>query len=144
MAVAISLRLRTTSASEHSERIHMRTAFLLAGALAIAFGQPAIAADTIKIGFIQTFSGPTAPIGIDARNAFELALDHLGRKMAGKTVEVIYEDDQQKPDVGKQKTEKLIESDRVDFIVGYNWSNVPLPSLNPRVHSKTFLNGSND
>ena len=80
----------------------MRTAFLLAGALAIAFGQSAIAADTIKIGFIETFSGPTAPIGIDARNAFELALDHIGRKMAGKTVEVIYEDDQQKPDVGKQ------------------------------------------
>src|SRR6202021_2786603 len=121
----------------------MRTAFLLAGALAIAFGQPAIAADTIKIGFIQTFSGPTAPIGIDARNAFELALDHLGRKMAGKTVEVIHEGDQQKPDVGKQKTEKLIESDHVDFIVGYNWSNVLLASLKPAVDSKTFLIGVN-
>jgi branched-chain amino acid transport system substrate-binding protein len=33
---------------------------------------------------------------------------------------VIYEDDQQKPDVGKQKTEKLIQSDHVDFIAGYN------------------------
>src|SRR5271156_2384755 len=121
----------------------MRTAFLLAGALAIAFGQSAIAADTIKIGFIETFSGPTAPIGIDARNAFELALDHIGRKMGGKPVEVIYEDDQQKPDVGKQKTEKLIESDHVDFIVGYNWSNVLLASLKPAVDSKTFLIGVN-
>src|ERR1700684_703718 len=121
----------------------MRTAFLLAGALAIAFGQSVIAADTIKIGFIETFSGPTAPIGIDARNAFELALDHIGRKMAGKTVQVIYEDDQQKPDVGKKKTEKLIESDHVDFIVGYNWSNVLLASLKPAVDSKTFLIGIN-
>ena len=42
------------------------------------------------------------------RNSFELALDHLGRKMGGKPVEVIYEDDGQKPDVGKQKTEKLV------------------------------------
>ena len=121
----------------------MRTAFLPAAALAIAFGQSAIAADKIKIGFIQTFSGPTAPIGIDARNSFELALDHIGRKMAGKTVEVIYEDDQQKPDVGKQKTEKLIQSDHVDFIVGYNWSNVLLASLKPAVDSKTFLIGIN-
>src|SRR6201998_4184680 len=121
----------------------MRTAFLLAGALAIAFGQSAIAADTIKIGFIETFSGPTAPIGIDARNSFELALDHIGRKMVGKTIEVIYEDDQQKPDVGKQKTEKLIESDHVDFIVGYNWSNVLLASLKPAVDSKNFLIGIN-
>ena len=49
------------------------------------------------------------------RNSFELALDHLGRKMAGKPVEVIYEDDQQKPEVGVQKTQKLVESDKVDL-----------------------------
>jgi ABC-type branched-chain amino acid transport systems, periplasmic component len=52
---------------------------------------------------------------------------------------VIYEDDQQKPEVGKQKTEKLIESDKVDFISGYIWSNVLLASLKPIVDSKTFL-----
>ena len=47
----------------------------------------------IKIGFVCTFSGPTAVIGNDMRNSFELALDHLGRKMGGRPVEVIYEDD---------------------------------------------------
>jgi branched-chain amino acid transport system substrate-binding protein len=121
----------------------MRTAFWLAGMMAIAFAGPALAADNIKIGFVNTFSGPVAAIGIDARNAFELALDHIGRKMNGRSVEVIYEDDQQKPDVGKQKTEKLIQSDHVDFIVGYNWSNVLLASLKPAVDSKTFLIGIN-
>jgi branched-chain amino acid transport system substrate-binding protein len=124
------------------EGSHMR-AFWLLGAMALAFAQPAVAADPIKIGFVNTFSGPTAAIGIDARNAFELALDHLSRKMDGKPVEVIYEDDQQKPDVGKQKTEKLILSDKVDFLVGYNWSNVLLASLKPAVDSKTFLIGIN-
>ena len=73
------------------------------------------------------------------RNSFELALDHLGRKMGGLPVEVIYEDDGFKPEVGKQKTEKLIESDKVDFIAGYIWSNVLLASLKPVVDSKTFL-----
>src|SRR5882757_8853233 len=81
---------------------------------------------TIKIGLVSTFSGPTAAIGNDMRNSFELGLDHLGRKMGGKPVEVIYEDDGQKPDVGKQKTEKLVQSDKVDFIAGYIWSNVLL------------------
>jgi len=38
-----------------------------------------------------------------------------------------------------QKTQKLIESDKVDFIVGYIWSNVLLASLKPAVDSKTFL-----
>lgn len=117
----------------------MRIALWLAGAAALALAGPASAADTIKIGFVSTFSGPTAVIGNDMRNSFELALDHLGRKMGGKPVEVIYEDDQQKPDVGKQKTEKLVQSDKVDFIVGYIWSNVLLASLKPAVDSKTFL-----
>jgi branched-chain amino acid transport system substrate-binding protein len=121
----------------------MRTAFWLAGATVLALAQPAAAADTIKIGFVSTFSGPTAVIGNDMRNSFELALDHMGRKMGGIPVEVIYEDDGQKPDVGKQKTEKLIQSDKVDFIAGYIWSNVLLASLKTAVDSKTFLISAN-
>src|SRR5580704_17300313 len=121
----------------------MKTVFWLAGATALALSYPAAAADTIKIGFVSTFSGPTAVIGNDMRNSFELALDHLGRKMAGKPVEVIYEDDQQKPDVGKQKTEKLVQSDKVDFIAGYIWSNVLLASLKTAVDSQTFLISAN-
>ena len=121
----------------------MRTAFWLVGATALALATPAMAADSIKIGFVSTFSGPTAVIGNDMRNSFELALDHLGRKMGGKPVEVIYEDDGQKPDVGKQKTEKLVQSDKVDFIVGYIWSNVLLDSLKSAVDSQTFLISAN-
>jgi branched-chain amino acid transport system substrate-binding protein len=121
----------------------MRTAFWLAGATALALATPATAADSIKIGFVSTFSGPTAVIGNDMRNSFELALDHMGRKMGGKPVEVIYEDDGQKPDVGKQKTEKLVQSDHVDFIAGYIWSNVLLASLKTAVDSQTFLISAN-
>jgi branched-chain amino acid transport system substrate-binding protein len=122
----------------------MKTSLLSACAvLALAAG-PAMAQDkTVKIGFVSTFSGPTAAIGNDMRNSFELALDHLGRKIGGLPVEVIYEDDQQKPDIGKQKTQKLIESDKVNFVVGYIWSNVLLASMKPVVDAKTFLISSN-
>jgi branched-chain amino acid transport system substrate-binding protein len=116
---------------------------LLAGcavaALAAIVAAPSVAQQkTIKIGFVSTFSGPVAAIGNDMRNSFELALDHHGRKLGGLPVEVIYEDDQIKPEVGVQKTQKLIESDKVDFLVGYIWSNVMLASLKPIVDSKTF------
>ena len=112
-------------------------------ALAALGTAPAVAQQSVKIGFVSTFSGPTAVIGNDMRNSFELALDHLGRKMGGKPVEVIYEDDQQKPEIGVQKTQKLIESDKVNFVVGYIWSNVLLASLKPVVDSQTFLISSN-
>ena len=111
--------------------------------LALSAGPAATQNKFVKIGFVSTFSGPTAVIGNNMRDSFELALDHLGRKMGGLSVEVIYEDDQQKPEVGKQKTEKLIEYDKVDFIVGYIWSNVLLASLKPAVDSKTFLISAN-
>src|SRR5512141_2953482 len=118
----------------------MRKALLVASTALLLAAGPAIAQQkSIKIGFVSTFSGPTAVIGNDMRNSFELALDHLGRKMGGMPVEVIYEDDQQKPEVGKQKTEKLIQSDKVDFISGYIWSNVLLASLKPIVDSKTMF-----
>jgi branched-chain amino acid transport system substrate-binding protein len=112
---------------------------LLAACATLLLAAPAAAQQkTIKIGFISTFSGPPAAIGNDMRNSFELGLDHVGRKLGGIPVEVIYEDDQTKPDVGVQKTQKLIDSDKVDFIVGYIWSNVAVASLKPIIDSKTF------
>jgi branched-chain amino acid transport system substrate-binding protein len=115
-------------------------------ALAVTFllaAGPAMGQTSIKIGFIATFTGPVAAVGNHMRNGFELALDHLGRKMGGLPVEVIYEDDQQKPEVGKQKTEKLVQSDRVHIIAGYQWSNVLLASLKSAVDSQTFVVGAN-
>jgi branched-chain amino acid transport system substrate-binding protein len=114
-------------------------ALIAAGAAQVLATGPAPAQQkTVKIGFISTFSGPPAAIGNDMKNSFELALDHLGRKLGGLPVEVIYEDDQTKPEIGVQKTQKLIESDKVDFLVGYIWSNVVLASLKPIADSKTM------
>ena len=121
----------------------MKSFLMGTAALAALSTAPAAAQQSVKIGFISTFSGPTAVIGNDMRNSFELALDHLGRKIGGKPVEVIYEDDQQKPEVGVQKSQKLVESDKVDFVIGYIWSNVLLASLKPVVDSQTFLISAN-
>jgi branched-chain amino acid transport system substrate-binding protein len=117
----------------------MKRVWIAAGAaLALATG-PALAQDkTIKIGVISTFTGPPAAIGNDMKNSFELGLDHHGRKLGGLPVEVIYADDQTKPEVGVQKTQELIESNHVDFVVGYIWSNVLLASLKPLIDSKTM------
>jgi len=112
--------------------------WLVAAIVAVPCMAPAVipaamAADAVKIGFVGTFSGPAAAIGNDMRDGFNLGLEHLGRQMAGKPVEVLYEDDTQKREVGKQKTDKLIESDHVNFLTGYGFSNVLLASLLPAV-----------
>ncbi|HKW38468.1 MAG TPA: ABC transporter substrate-binding protein [Burkholderiales bacterium] len=97
----------------------------VASALVLAAG-PAAAQQKVKIGFITTLSGPQGVIGEYMRNSVELALDHLGRKMAGLDVEVYYGDDQVKPDVGKQVAEEMLKKQHVDFVAGIIWSNVML------------------
>jgi branched-chain amino acid transport system substrate-binding protein len=97
----------------------------------------------VKIGFVTTLSGAPAAVGNDMRDAFELALDHLGRKMSGLPVQVIYEDDGLKPELGKQKTDRLIESENVNFLTGYMMSHILLASLKSAVDSKTFLISAN-
>jgi len=122
----------------------MKRTLIAAGAvLALAAGPATAQSKSVKIGFISTFGGPVAVIGNDMRQSFELALDHLGHKIGGLPVEVIYEDDGFKPAIGKQKSEKLVQSDKVDFVVGYIWSHVLLASLKPVIDSKTFLISAN-
>ena len=97
----------------------------------------------VKIGFVTTLSGAPAAVGNDMRDAFELALDHLERKMGGLPVQVIYEDDGLKPELGKQKTDRLIESENVNFLTGYMMSHILLASLKSAVDAKTFLISAN-
>ena len=71
----------------------------------------------MKIGFITTLSGPQGVIGKHMKNSVELALDHLGRKVGGLDVEVIYGDDQVKPDVGKQLADEMLKKHQVQLRV---------------------------
>ena len=101
---------------------------ILAGAIAaaLAFAAPAAAQQKLKIGFITTMSGPQGVIGGYMRDSVELALDHLGRKVGGLETEIIYGDDQTKPDVGVQIAEEMLKKHQVDFVSGIIWSNVML------------------
>ena len=104
---------------------------------------PASAADKVKIGFVTTLTTPAAVIGNDMKDAFDLAYEHIGGKMAGLDVEIIYEDDGFKPEIGKQKTDKLVKQDDVDFLTGYIWSHVLLASRKSALDAGKFLISAN-
>jgi branched-chain amino acid transport system substrate-binding protein len=99
---------------------------MVAGALAasVAFATPAMAQQSLKIGFITTLSGPAGVIGKHMKDSVDLALEHLGGKMGGVPVEVIYGDDQFKPDVGVQVAEEMLKKHQVDIMSGIIWSHV--------------------
>ncbi len=118
-------------------------ALVAAAALSMSFAAPAFAQQKVKIGFISTFSGPGGVIGADMKNAVELALDHLGRKVGGLETEVIYGDDQQKPDVGKQVSDEMVKKHQVNFVAGVIWSNVMLAVAPSVTNAGTFMIGTN-
>lgn len=111
--------------------------------VACLLGGPVAAAETVKIGFITTLSGPQGIIGEHMRNSVELALDHLGRKIGGLDVEVVYGDDQVKPDVGKQLADEMLKKHRVHFVSGIIWSNVMLAVAPTVTQAGTFMIGTN-
>ncbi len=116
---------------------------LLAGLLAVFAAGPAAAAETVKIGFITSLSGPAGVIGKHMKDSVELALDHLGRKVGGLDVEVIYGDDQRKPDVGKQLADEMLKKHRVHFVSGIIWSNVMLAVAPVVTRERVFMIGTN-
>ena len=119
-----------------------KTALALAAAAAL-LASPSFAADKVKIGFVTTVTTPAGVIGRDMVDAVNLAMQDIGGKMGGLEVELIIEDDGFKPEIGKQKTDKLVKQDDVHFVAGFIWSHVLLASRKSALDGGKFLISSN-
>jgi len=96
----------------------------------------AAAADKIKIGFISTLSGPAGALGVDIRDAFNMAVKLNGGKLGGLPVDMQVGDDQFKPEVGKQLAEKYVRLDKVDILTGIVYSNIMLAAVPEAFNAK--------
>ena len=120
----------------------MKTFSMAAAATAMMMAG-AVQADTVKVGYMTTLSGSGGIIGKQMQNAVNLAMEHTGGTLGGMDAEVIFADDQRKPDVAKQLANRLVKSDRVDVIAGVIWSNLLMAIHKPVTRSGTLLIGSN-
>lgn len=117
--------------------------FTMAAAATAMMMAGAVQADTVKVGYMTTLSGSGGIIGKQMQNAVNLAMEHTGGTLGGMDAEVIFADDQRKPDVAKQLANRLVKSDRVDVIAGVIWSNLLMAIHKPVTRSGTLLIGSN-
>lgn len=120
-----------------------RTHLALAGLVVAASAVPALAQDPVKVGLIYTLSGPSAALGDQARNGFELALEKLGGSLGGAPVELTVVDDEQKPDVAVTRVKELVERDGVKLVVGPIFSNVLVAISKPVLDAGAFLISTN-
>lgn len=117
--------------------------FVAAALSALLMSGTAGAQEPIKIGFITTLTTPAASIGNDMVDAVKLAVEHSGGKIAGHPIEVVFEDDGLKPELGRQKAEKLVRQDGVDIVAGFIWSNVLMAARKSVLDSGKFLISTN-
>ncbi len=74
--------------------------------------------ETITIGVLASQTGPMTFQGMHIINGFTLGLDEASNRVAGKTIKVIIEDEVVSPAIALTKTQKLVEKDHIDVLMG--------------------------
>ncbi|MCR8644163.1 substrate-binding domain-containing protein [Paenibacillus sp. N1-5-1-14] len=93
---------------------------------------PAASGKPIKIGVLASLTGALESYGKQTTKGFELGIDYATkgtRNIAGHPIEFIIEDTETKSDVAVKKATKLLDQDKVDFLVGSSSSGDTLAVL---------------
>lgn len=100
-------------------------------AAAVAMGvaaTPALAqSDPIKIGVVLPYAPPFEIYSKSMEITIKMAVDEVGGAINGRKLELIFENDENKPPQAIAKTKKLIASDKVDILLGGLASNLAIP-----------------
>lgn len=78
------------------------------------------AANTIKVGIVDTYTGPATTFTNDVLDGFKLAVERInaGGGVLGKKIEYTTRDEKFKPDIGLAMAKELILKEKVDLLMG--------------------------
>ncbi len=100
------------------KRVTLLLALAASGLLFVA--SPVLAANTIKVGLIDAYTGGAAPMCMDNLNGFKMAVNEINAKggVLGRKIEYVTRDDKFKPDVSLAMAKELVMKEQVDILVG--------------------------
>src|ERR1700761_5351173 len=124
----------------------MVTAKMMAGlafGAALAVAGPAsaqISDNVVKIGVLTDMNGPaSAATGKGSLTAEQMAIDDFGKLVAGKPIQLVSGDHQNKPDVGATLARRWYDVEQVDLIVDVPVSAVGLAVQNVATEKKRLF-----
>ncbi|MEI7783852.1 MAG: ABC transporter substrate-binding protein [Betaproteobacteria bacterium] len=110
---------------KYSSKFKLWAGSALLGAAALVSGP--VAAQNIKIGAINPYSGPMALYGTEVTRGYELAIDQINASggLLGKKLELV-RGDASNPQQGIATVEQLAVKDKVDLFIGTYISGISL------------------
>ncbi len=132
-ASATTAASAATSVAASATTIAAAPATTAAGAVVAATGA------NLKVGLVVPLSGVYAQLGPDIIDGMNLYFDSVGGVVAGRKVELLKEDEENDPQASLRKTNKLIQSDKVDIMAGIVSSAVALALRDVVDQSKMVL-----
>jgi len=109
--------------------------YAVVGLLAVLLvaGPGQAAEKVVKIGNIEPLSGPSASVGVQGKQAREMAVEEINaaggiKSLGGAKLELIYADSKSDPTVGMTEAERLINTEKVHILTGCWNSAVTYPT----------------
>src|SRR5271157_230767 len=87
--------------------------FFLTGSGALAAEQ-----SLIKVGILLPYTGVNALAAKLTNDGVELYFNEIGLRAGGRTIQLVKEDTELNPTVGLTKVRRLVEEQKVNFIIG--------------------------
>src|SRR5882724_11270572 len=100
-----------------------------------AIGQTA----KVKLGLMLPATGTFAQLGLAISDGFKLALGEAGGKLGGREVEFATVDDESEPAKAPENANKLVQRDKVDFLIGTVHSGVAMAMVKVARDTDTML-----
>lgn len=99
-----------------------------------------VTGDAVKLGFVNSTSGPMAISEQTVRDSLLLATDEINAKggILGKQIEVVKEDGASEPTTFAEKIEKLLTQDKVSAVFG-GWTSASRKAMLPVVEGAKGL-----
>lgn len=80
----------------------------------------------LRVGLMLPYTGTYAGLGVAITNGFKLAIEEHGGKLGGREIEYFTVDDESNPAKAPENTNKLVQRDKVDVVIGTVHSGVAM------------------
>jgi len=122
---------------------HRRKFVFTGGALVAASALPASPLRAqpakVKVGLLLPYTGTYAALGTAITNGLKMAIDEQGGKLGGREIDFVSVDSEMNPAKAPENTNRLVQRDKVDVLVGPVHSGVAMGMAKIARESGTLL-----